>query len=90
MRWAEVSRIQAYKLDLMTTDCICLLFEFSSETPPVQISEEWQGFQELFAPLTQRFPDIPGSWYTDIMLPAFETKRTTLYEAPLQHRTAIV
>jgi hypothetical protein len=81
VRWNGVSRIQAYKLDLVTTDCICLLFELGAGRAPVQVSEEWLGFQDLFGPLAARFPEIPESWYVDIMTPAFETKRTVLFEA---------
>jgi hypothetical protein len=80
VRWEDVARIQAYKLDLVTTDCICLLFELGPDRAPVQLSEEWPGFQDLFSPLAQRFPTIPESWYVDIMTPAFEEKRTVLFE----------
>ena len=90
VRWDEVTRIQAYKLDLVTTDCICLLFELGPSRAPIQVSEEWLGFQELFGPLAKRFPAIPESWYVDIMTPAFEAKRTVLFEASGNHRTAVV
>lgn len=82
VRWADVARIQAYKLDLLTTDCICLLFEFAPGRAPVQVSEEWSGFEDLFGPLAARFPAIPESWYADIMTPAFAMNRTVLFEIP--------
>lgn len=82
VRWPDVTRIQAYKLDLVTTDCICLLFEFGPSRAPVQLPEEWPGFQDLFGPLARRFPAIPESWYVDIMTPAFESKHTVLFEIP--------
>lgn len=81
VRWADVARIQTYKLDLVTTDCICLLFESRSGGEPTQVSEEWKGFADLFGPLTAAFPTIPKDWYTEVMQPAFETKRTVLYDA---------
>lgn len=81
VRWDDVRRIQAYKLDLVTTDCICLLFELGPGSASVQVSEEWLGFQELFGPLVRRFPEIPASWYVDIMTPPFEAKRTILFTA---------
>jgi hypothetical protein len=87
VNWDDVTRIQAYKLDLLTTDCICLLFELGASRTPVQVSEEWPGFQELFGSLAARFPEIPESWYVDIMTPAFEAKRTVLFEAAGDHRT---
>ena len=90
VKWVEVARIQAYKLDLVTTDCICLLFEFTTPSAPLEVSEEWIGFNEIFSPLTQHFPVIPESWYEDIMTPAFETKRTVLFDASVHSRSAVV
>jgi hypothetical protein len=90
VKWVEVARIQAYKLDLVTTDCICLLFEFTSPSAPLQVSEEWMGFNEIFSPLTQHFPAIPESWYEDIMIPAFETNRTVLFDASIHSRSTVV
>ena len=81
VRWVDVARIQTYKLDLLTTDCICLLFEFRDGSPPVQISEEWTGFSDLFEPLAAALPSIPAGWYVEVMSPAFETRRRVLYEA---------
>jgi len=90
VRWSDVSRIQTYKMDLLTTDCICLLFEFRDGKPPVQISEEWIGFAELFDPLSTAFPSIPADWYMEVMTPAFETKQRVLYEATQAQRRAVV
>jgi hypothetical protein len=90
VRWADVAKIQTYKLDLLTTDCICLLFESMSGQPPVQVSEEWKGFSALFNPLTAAFPSIPRNWYTEVMTPAFETKQTVLYDAGQRHGTVAV
>lgn len=81
VRWADVVRIQTYKVDLFTTDCICLLFELRDGRPPVQISEEWQGFADLFEPLSAAFPSVPSDWYMEVMSPAFETKHRVLYDA---------
>ncbi len=81
VHWADVLRIQTYKLDLITTDCICLVFEFKSSESPVQLSEEWPGFQDLFVPLSTAFPSIPQDWYGNVMKPPFEEKRTILFQA---------
>jgi hypothetical protein len=81
VHWADVSRIQTYKIDLVTTDCICLLFESRSGAEPTQVCEEWQGFADLFEPLSAAFPTLSKSWYMEVMQPAFETKRTVLYDA---------
>ncbi len=90
VRWADVAKIQTYKLDLLTTDCICLRFELRSGHPPVQVSEEWKGFADLLGPLSAAFPSIPQNWYMDVMTPAFETKQTVLYDAARPHNTVAV
>jgi len=82
--------MQTYKVDLLTTDCICLLFEFRDGRPSVQVSEEWQGFADLFEPLSAAFPSIPANWHMEVMTPAFETKQRVLYEANhLQGQTVV-
>ena len=60
------------KVDLATTDCICLTFEFNNGMAPLQVSEEWAGFAELFGPLAAAFPTIPPEWYAEVMTPAFK------------------
>ena len=81
VRWNEVTRIHTYKIDLLTTDCICLLFEFSDGKPPLQVSDMWEGFTELFTPMAESFPSIPQNWYLEVMFPAFETNHSVLYES---------
>lgn len=81
VRWSEVTKILTYKIDLLTTDCICLLFELSNGQHPIQVSEEWEGFTELFTPMTENFPSIPQNWYLEVMFPAFETKQSIIYES---------
>jgi hypothetical protein len=90
VRWSNVLRVHTYKVDLVTTDCICLLFEFKDGTAPVQVSEEWPGFAELFGPLCTAFPSISPEWYAEVMTPAFETKHRVLYEATGSHSAAVV
>jgi hypothetical protein len=81
VRWSDVARVVTYKVDLLTTDCICLLFEFNNGSAPLQVSEEWSGFADLFGPLSAAFPSISPDWYVQVMQPAFETNRCTLYDA---------
>jgi hypothetical protein len=62
------------------------MFELTEGKPPVQVSEEWAGFQELFGPLSTAFPTISGDWYMEVMTPAFETKHKVLYDRSSQPR----
>lgn len=77
-----MTRIQTYKVDLLTTDCICLLFEFRDGTAPIQVSEEWPGFADFMVAMGHRFPSIPEDWYLEVMQPAFAPNRRVLFEAP--------
>jgi hypothetical protein len=79
VRWDEITRIRTYKVDLRTTDCICLMFERAG-TAPVQVSEEWNGFVDLMEMMRERFPAIPADWYEAVMQPPFERNETTLFE----------
>ena len=90
VHWPKVSKIETYKLDLVTTDCICLLFEQFDGVAPVQVSEEWSGFTELFGPLLDVFPSIPKDWYVEVMKPAFERNHRVLYETSRSGHRAVV
>jgi hypothetical protein len=58
-----------------------LLFERRDGAAPVQVSEEWRGFADLFEPLRVAFPSIPEDWYVVVMKPAFERNQRVLYDA---------
>ena len=90
VRWQNVLRVHTYKVDLATTDCICLTFEFNNGIAPVRVSEEWAGFAELFGPLAAAFPTIPPEWYAEVMTPAFKENHRVLYDASPSHSAAIV
>jgi len=90
VRWQNVLRVHTYKVDLATTDCICLSFEFNNGAAPVRVSEEWAGFAELFAPLAAAFPTIPPGWYAEVMTPAFKANHRVLYDASPSHSAASV
>jgi hypothetical protein len=79
LHWATVIRIRTYKLDLVTIDCICLEFELDGE-PPLEVTEESNGFNDLMDELLVAFPAIPADWYAAVMQPAFERNETLLFE----------
>ncbi len=78
--WRQVTRIQTYKVDLFTTDCICLLFEFQVGADPIQVSEEWHGFADFMVALGHQFPSMPQDWYLEVMKPAFAPNHRVLFE----------
>ena len=76
--WKEIEKIQGYKLDLFTTDEICLDI-FLPETI-ITISESAEGFMEFLEMLQNEFPSFDKSWYEKIIQPPFATNLTILYE----------
>jgi len=78
LQWDDVTRIEAYKTDIVTVDQICLDFETSDGT--VTITEDDEGFADIPAALLTRFDLEDIDWYANVMKPAFEPKRTLVYD----------
>jgi hypothetical protein len=76
----HVTRLIAYKLDLLTSDCICLRIERRNEDE-VTVHEEMPGFSELFTVLAVSFPGLDREWYFKVMSPAFRRNETTIWRA---------
>jgi len=77
--WDNVLRIVTYKIDLITTDRICLGWEEIKDGPLVETHEEMVGFKLLCESMTQKFKSIQETWFMDVAHPAFETNLTTLW-----------
>jgi len=80
--WAQMTKVATYKRDLLTSDEIMLAFELADRPGVVQeISEEWDGFSDLFGPMEKHL-GISPLWYLDVMNPAFAPNFRVLYERP--------
>jgi len=78
IHWADVNRIVGYKLDLMTTDEICLELHIGDRA--VRFSESTPGWYQFLDRLQVVFPTIPRGWDLDIIQPPMATNYTFLYE----------
>lgn len=80
IKWASVTQVVTYKYDLFGYDEIVIAFAVL-ERPEVlqEVSEEWQGFNELRTELEGRLGIAP-EWYETVMLPPFETNYRVLLE----------
>lgn len=76
--WSEVRRIDTYKVDLFTSDQICLAFR--TDAGWIELNEEQPGWTSVCAEMMRAFPSIPKGWLDEVMRPAFATKQRTLYE----------
>ena len=82
IRWSDIKKIITYKYDLFSIDEICVGFLTALDADSwLEISEQWSGFQEATDKLEERFPSIPKDWYGKVMVPAFESKETVLWES---------
>lgn len=76
--WEQISRITAYKIDLLTIDEICILIEYANNRS-LELSESAEGWIQFIERLKIQFPTISKTWEFDIVQPAFERKETELY-----------
>ena len=77
INWSDVNQIRAFKLDLVTTDEIRIVFGLRSGSL-VGVSEEQLGFDVLDAAMQTRFPSTRG-WFAQVSQPAFARNETVLY-----------
>jgi hypothetical protein len=78
--WDKVIEANAYKVDLWSTDLICVGFTMEDQTC-IEIHEEMRGFCDLCVRLPTALPEALafGSWYLDITVPAFQPCLTRLF-----------
>ncbi len=82
VRWSDIREILAYKYDRVNTDEICLGFVTKESTSDwLEISEEWEGFQEAMEVMQMVFPSIEGNWFGRVMIPAFKRNETVLWRS---------
>lgn len=81
LRWEQVRRVRAYKVDLSVVDSICLAFEAADRH--VVVDERFEGFDALARALEDRLPGCRewASWWPEVAFPAFAENLTLLWEA---------
>ncbi|MEQ8843394.1 MAG: hypothetical protein RIB58_00960 [Phycisphaerales bacterium] len=79
--WRSVVRIEAFKIDLYTVDCIAIEFTLDDGVR-VCMHEDFEGFTSLVKEIERVFDGIPDEWWTTVAFPAFEENRTLLWARP--------
>ncbi len=77
--WSDIETIFGFKEDQMTTDEICLDIFFNNKSS-IRLTESTLGWYQFNKRLTKAFPTIPENWDGEIMLPAFATNITLLFD----------
>jgi hypothetical protein len=80
--WNAVTRIEAYKRDLFSTDLVCLDFFVESLKMTYPTHEEMQGFVALREQLHRHFPSVVKDWLPQVTFPPFTKNHRVLYEKP--------
>ncbi|HVG24216.1 MAG TPA: hypothetical protein VND45_08705 [Thermoanaerobaculia bacterium] len=70
-----------YKVDLITTDAVCLDFRIDNRC--CVVDEETAGWEQLNREMMARFPVIEG-WFGNVVQPAFATNRALLWDRAIQ------
>ena len=77
--WSDIQTIFGFKEDHMTTDEICLDIFFKNKSS-IRLTESTLGWYQFNKRLTKAIPTIPENWDGEIMLPAFDTNMTLLFD----------
>lgn len=76
VRWANVTRIEAWKWDVFCYDLICISFESGEDV--CTIVEDEPGYKEACSKMMERFPEIP-EWFWVVAVPPFAPTVTQLW-----------
>lgn len=68
----------AYKLDLFTTDEICIDIVYNNRQ--ITVNEETPGWYQFVEKIKLIFPSIRDNWEAEVVHPAFETNLTIIYQ----------
>lgn len=77
-RWKDIETVIGYKVDLLTTDELCL--EIYIGDTYLRFTESTPGWYQFNSTLTKYLPVINELWESAIMLPAFATNLTLLFD----------
>ena len=87
IRWDEIIRVVAFKLDRWSTDTICFGFQRNGETDRVWcIEEDWHGYKQVVPGIEEL---TQGGWpekFVQVAKPAFEFNWTLIWEVSDAHQ----
>jgi hypothetical protein len=77
LAWSDITQINVYKVDMMTTDRIDMEIVYGEKA--FTISEEFPGWYRFVGKLKELFPAIPKDWDFTIAQTPFATNYRTIY-----------
>lgn len=77
--WDTVLAVEVYKIDLVTTDCICLAYQTSDGWREInETSDDWEESLDAFESNLPGFP-LREKWLHKVTFPAFEPNHKRLW-----------
>jgi hypothetical protein len=79
MKWTGISRIVAFKRDLLIADLLCV--GLTDRQGVMIVDEEMEGFEEMIQAFPSRLQGAPseGEWWLRVVKPAFATNFTVIF-----------
>jgi hypothetical protein len=77
LNWSDITQINVYKTDLLTTDRIDMEIVYGEWA--LTIHEELPGWYQFVLKTKEIFPNIPKDWDWEIVQPAFAANYRTIY-----------
>jgi len=78
--WRDVSKIVAFKDDLLTYDLVCLEFFLQSKGQVFEVNDDVEGFWAMVERIKEVFPHSNQTWEASVLKPAFARNVTVIYE----------
>ncbi|HEX2628690.1 MAG TPA: hypothetical protein VHM26_06760 [Chitinophagaceae bacterium] len=76
--WNEITDIVTYKIDMLTTDEICLDISFSESI--FTLTESHPSWEEFITIMQNELPSIDPGWWGKVVHPPFAINESTIYQ----------
>lgn len=78
VKWSQIKKLTAYKVDVFTTDAICIDIVLADNI--LTVSEETEGWHQFIEKFTVALPSINEKWEDEITRVPFQADETVIYE----------
>lgn len=76
--WADITKIIAYKTDLLTMDEVRM--EIWDNKGYITINEEQNLWKDFMIKISQQYPEIDKEWFSKVVKYPFDRNETILYQ----------
>jgi hypothetical protein len=80
IRWSDIIEINAYKIDSITVDTLCMNIVTAQGQTHI-VSEDTAGFKQFTSSLLAQYPTIDPDWQPKVIFPPFEENFMVLFKS---------